>query len=368
MNRRRWSIGLAAVAATILVAVLALSQSPTKLVDDIRGHGKTRSVKPVALSTTSSIAGTVRDQAGSPIAGARVCAQTKDRETACAPTAVDGTYTIEYLFPLAYEVTAYAPTLQPGRYHPDGDVRRDRFVLAAAERRTGVDIVLEGGAVELTGKVLDIGGGPIGRANVRVAREDFDINEWRHWYPAVETADDGSFRLWVAPGDHQIEATADGYAHVEHEAIAPGSIDLLLTPAGSIAGTIVDRDNQPVADALVVADAIDVHVQARSDDGGHFLIEGLVPMRYDVSARTTTGYGTAVGSVLVGLGAHVDGIIIRVDPAAHIVGRVLTAPPATLCPPADVLVKLHDPFGEDVEMSVAADGTLHADGVIASTY
>ena len=368
MNRRRWSIGLAVVAATILVGALALSQRPAKPVDDTREHGKTRSVKPVALATTSSISGTVRDATGTPIPHANVCAQTLDRNTSCVVTAADGTYTIDQLFPLAYEVSASAPKLQPGRYHPNGDSRRVRFTLAVGERRTSVDIILEGGAVELTGKVFDIGGDPIAGARVRSARQDINYNEPRHWNPATETADDGSYTLWLAPGDYWVEANADGYAHAELDSSAPGRVDLLLAPGGSIAGTVVDRDNQPIADALLVADWVDEHIQARSDDTGHFLVEGLVPGRYDVSARTPNGYGTAVGSVLVTLGAPVDGIIIRVDPAAHIVGRVITAMPSTTCPTSDVRVKLHDPFGDDVEMSPAADGTLHADGVIASTY
>jgi hypothetical protein len=355
------------LAAAILVGILAAGQRVAKR-GDASAHGKTRTDRHLELTPTSSVAGTITDMTGDPIARASVCAQTKDRESSCVLTGNDGTYVIGDLFPLAYEVTASARNMKPGRYHPDGNIDRERFLLAQGEKRAGVDIALEAGGVELTGTVFDVGGGPVVHARVRVAREDFNINEWRHWYPATETAADGSFTLWVAPGDQWLEASADGYGSVETTTAAPGNIDLLLTPAGTIAGTVVDRDNAPIADALVAADWVDEHKLARTDDSGQFEIEGLVPGRYEVSARTPNGYGTAVGSVLVGLAANVHGIIIRVDPAAHIVGRVLTAPPATLCPAADVHVTLHDPFGEDVEMSIAADGTLHADGVVAATY
>ncbi|HUS28099.1 MAG TPA: carboxypeptidase-like regulatory domain-containing protein [Kofleriaceae bacterium] len=368
MNRRRYIVGGAALIAAIAVVAAIAQRQRTVTSATHDNTAPVRSLKSVVLAPTSSVAGVIRDTAGASLAGATVCAQTRDRSISCATSNADGAYAIDHLFAATYEVSAAAPKFRPTSYHPGGDPLRTRFALGEGERRTGIDIALDGTAVELRGTVLDVSGGPIAHARVRVAHENVNINEWRHWYPATETADDGTFTLWVAAGERRLEASADGYASVEQDAQAPGRVELLLIPGGSIAGTVVDHEGKPVADALVVADWIDEHKRARSDDTGHFEITGLVPARYDVSAHTANAYGTAVGSVLVGLAAHVDGIIVRVDPAAHIVGRVVTKPPSTLCPAADLDVTLHDPFGDNIEMTVAADGTVHADGVMASTY
>lgn len=310
-----------------------------------------------------SITGTVRDDKNRAIAGAHVCAMAAVTPPSCTRTDASGLYTISQLRAFAYEVSASAPAFRPAFF---GAPRRTRIVLAPSERREHVDIVLRGGAVELTGTVADISGGPIAHARVRAATEDFNINDPAHWYPPVETDAAGAFRLWVMPGDVRVEASADGYAVSATDGLAPGRIVILLTPEGSISGTVVDAAGAPVADAEVRADWIDVDMRTLTDHAGAFRIGGLVPARYDVIATADAGYGRSAGSVLVGLGAQVEGITIQLHPAARVAGRVETDG-GQPCPGAEVT--LHEPvLDRDIVLAPAADGSLEALGVLPGRY
>ena len=247
----------------------------------------------------ASIAGTVTDERGTAIAHARVCVDATSpdlpaddvRDPTCVATDDRGGYAFDGLLAARYEVTAMARTYRPAVYHP-------AFALAAGQHKTGIDLVLRAGGVEITGTVSDVGGGPIARAHVRATLG-------RAWGVAVETDDQGTFSLWTDPGDTTVQGNADGYSPDTEPVRAPGTVALFLTPESSLSGTVVDAaTREPVAGARV---ELEPGLDDLSDAQGHFRIGRLSPGRYLATARTAHGYGQADGSTLVGLGHQVEG-------------------------------------------------------------
>ena len=123
----------------------------------------------------ASIAGTITDLRGRPIARAQVCAlatstrlATSDtRRAVCAQSERDGHYRIDELFPVRHTVVASAPGHIPATYHHgEGASRREHVELRATEEPTGIDIQLEGGGVEIHGIVKDLSGGAVEGAQV----------------------------------------------------------------------------------------------------------------------------------------------------------------------------------------------------------
>lgn len=299
-------------------------------------------VKRVDPKTLASIAGTVRDDAG-PIAGAFVCASGPSNELASSPTCVAtttaGTFRIEALRATEYTVVASAKQHVPSS--------------ATATVGTLVELVLARGGVELTGVVTDLAGGPIAHALVFAD-------------PAlVETADDGTFSVWVAPGRLGILASADGYVTSSEEQIAPRHVELALVPEGVITGTVVDAATKtPVADVRVHAPGVEWVDPVTTDAQGAFRIARLPAGAIDLVATSPTGYGRSVGSIVVGVGATTSDVVIALYPAVTVTGHVLVdkAP----CPAA--VVELTDKAKARTLTLEERGDVMVAEGVLPGTY
>src|SRR5690349_12576393 len=81
-------------------------------------------------SGVASIAGTVRDPKGAPIAGATVCADAGTDAGLCVRSNEQGTYTIAGLPPGTYEIAAVAPSHRPARHHSGRDETVTPIVVA----------------------------------------------------------------------------------------------------------------------------------------------------------------------------------------------------------------------------------------------
>jgi hypothetical protein len=361
---RRWVIGGVAL-ALIAAAIVWLLVGRDKPRAATRGAPPGISVGASAVRRgAGSIAGTVRDANAVTIAGATVCIDGGADASQCTSTNAQGAYVIGELSPGAYGVTASAPHFKPSHYRTGKDQRITSVTVAPAERRTGIDVVLDAGAVALTGTVVDVNGGPIGHARVR-ALVDGTLDR-PEWYPPVEADAAGTFTLWVKPGDIRVSAQADGYAPAHADTVAPGAVTVLLTPEASISGTVVDAKGALVADAIVSAEFVSVRASVRSDAAGAFRIESLVPGRYELRARIEHAFGEYPGSVSVGLAQHVTGVTIRVEPAARITGRVVTDR-GEPCPGASVY--LNDIYrSDDIRLTAIGDATFRLDAVRPGTY
>jgi protocatechuate 3,4-dioxygenase beta subunit len=323
----------------------------------------------------ASLAGTVTDATTrAPVARAQVCADGRSteladerlREPICTDSAADGRYLISNLPPASYFVHASARSYRPELHHPDGDRQKRSVVLAAAERRSGVDIALRPGGVEITGTVADLTGGPIAHARVRSGGR-------LSGQPggAAETDDRGRFSLWVSPGPIGVTASADGYAPQTTSGSAPGTFELLLAPEASFAGTVVDgATGQPVAGARVSLSGdgpgIESGATITGPDGAYH-VGGLGPGRYIATARTEHGWGRTDGSLLVGLGQQVDGVVVKLSRAMRVEGKLVIAATGQPCP--DGSVKLRDTARRLTLALRETPGGIHvAEGALPGTY
>ena len=337
----------------------------------------------------AAIEGTVRDMAGKPIPSAQVCGSTFSasafhdadddvggghfREPACATTGADGRFRLSGLLPGRCSVVAGAPRFIPGRYRDAQKLTAVR--LAPGETRTGIDIALQPGGVEVSGTVKDIGGGPIEGAWVRArmqARPDSAAARAR-------SLADGSFRLWVAPGNLEFVAQADGYADGWRRSTAPAqSVEILLTPGSSLSGRVVDVGTGRAVGGAHVSTVLhrmdsDVdslsgtRVAAVADDDGRFRFTRLAPGRYKPAATSPGGYGEARESVLLGMGQSVDGVVIELHPAPSVSGRVVVAGDDAPC--AEGVVHLEEVEGPRFRReTIGADGRVSFGGMLPGRY
>lgn len=319
------------------------------------------------------IAGRIRDDRGTPVSGAIVCAEISTaiaaelrREPRCTTASPDGTYELRELYAAMYAVTASAPRFRPSTFRAGGEDSDPWFRLAAGEAKTGIDIVFHAGGVEIRGVVLDVEGGPIARAWVQVQ------GNWGSYVysPYVATDAEGRFSVWTFPGGSTVEVEADGYATATAYARAPAVVEVRLTPEASLAGTIVDaQTGAPIEGADVVVSSLEWEHRAqrdRSDAEGRFRARRLLPGRYVVTARTDTTYGRSEGSILLGLGQSADDAVVRLSPAAQVTGKIVIAGPTPApCRHAEVALERD---GHWRAARVDDDGSFVIGAVTPGTY
>ncbi|MGH2897484.1 MAG: MSCRAMM family protein, partial [Solirubrobacteraceae bacterium] len=301
-------------------------------------------IDPTTLSR-GSISGTIHDEAGAPIARATLCANATDhllpaslRALRCAISDERGHYKVAELVATRYVVHVSARQFRPAAYHPTPGVDNHDFPLAPGENKTGVDVEMKRGGAELAGTVSDASGGPIAHAQVEVSRERSS-----HVAAAADTDEQGRFSVWVDRGGMTLRAHADGYAPNEQSARAPGRYEIVLTPASSIAGRVVDAaTGEPAAGAHVevMAEHFERFAAGDATDAqGAFRVEQLVPGRYTVTATTERGYGRSEGSLRVGLGQQLDGALVRVFRAPRVAGKIVIAGSGAPCPAGVVILR-----------------------------
>lgn len=258
-----------------------------------------------------TLAGRVTFQ-GKPFAGATVRVIHALTETPVGEVATgdDGAFTFAGLTADAFVVTADAAdkTALPARV----DLR--------APKVAAVELALTG-CSHVRGIVSDSSGAPI--AHAHIAREETG-------WPFADSDALGHYDLCTHFGEARILFTASGY----HGAIATLTVnastqrDMVLLPEAVVAGTVVDVDGKPVADAWITIDPRnkgsiqDAPIHGRSASDGTFRLAGVAPGHEQVSAVAPGMASRAIG-VVVGVGETREGVIVRLDRASRITGRVI---------------------------------------------
>ncbi len=287
----------------------------------------------------AGISGTVRDEQGGAIEGARVCATGSSpdlgsdlfRNPTCAGTDAEGHYALEGLLPVSFVVQASAPSFQPEIWtppnEPDASWQARRIWLEPGERREAIDLVLEDGGVRVAGVVKDLAGGTIEGA-------------WVSAGPAIATsAVDGAFELWTAPQPVYVAAWADGYARGGHQSAAPNEgVEIFLTPESVLVGRVVlAGTREGVGGVRIFADyGWSASGDTMSAADGSFRVDGLQAGRYDIKAVSDELFGRSEHAVPLGLAEVSDPVIIEVHPAVALEANVVVAGSNEPCPEGSV--------------------------------
>jgi protocatechuate 3,4-dioxygenase beta subunit len=314
----------------------------------------------------------VLDPARQPVAAASVCAWAspggglvtpETRAPRCAKTDGAGAYALTDLFPatpltLSAAAVSFAPT---GYRAPNGD---GELRLADGEQRTGVDFVLRGGGVPIKGSVNDATGG--GVSGALVMSEDGPDR-------AVTMSDGkGAFTLWVDPGPTRVGATATGYAPGWASGPAPGHVfKIHLVPGATLVGRAVLAGGEtPVAGVMIEGIQVEgggARASTRTDEDGRFRVDGLLPGRYRVEATSEGREGYSRSSVTLGMGETSSEVLIELDPAYVVRGRVVDKATGEPCRGGQVTIT--DPKQNEYSQTIIEpDGWARMASVIPGTY
>lgn len=278
-------------------------------------------VRDFVIDDVGTVRGTVRDEAGAPVADYHVDAAREAGRGGSTRTDARGAYRIDDVQPDAYTLTV----LDSQR----NDIGRAPITVRANEVAVA-DLVVKRPAGKIAGVVVDDAGRAVGDAFVQIVRE-------RDEFPAaVEraltgsaaktmTGVDGTFTIRdVPPGAYTVHAfrSARGEATVEH--VAPGAqLRLQLPASGSISGTVRSWTSS-LEDMM-----IDVENRAvgysRSErffrTNGAFTIGELPAGRYTIVAGAE-GQQTRL-EVEFADGERRQGIEIALVPLVTVTGRVI---------------------------------------------
>jgi protocatechuate 3,4-dioxygenase beta subunit len=235
-----------------------------------------------------TLTGKVTDVHGGAVVGARVDAMptTRSGATASGLTGDDGTYAVSVVegsSDVAVSHADYAPARRQVAIGPDGGVAD--FAL------------IPGGAIE--GTVRDRAtGAPIPDAVV-VARAP--NNRFGGALRIVATGADGAFRLAaLSPGSIELTARGAGKASTEPVLVSLGvaeqlaGVDVLVSRAARVSGTVVDHTGKPVADSMVMMWGGEPETQGeKTDDKGAFAFDAVQPGRYQVFAGRGVMFGSS---------------------------------------------------------------------------
>lgn len=313
MNPRRRSTGTwpALLAAGSLLCLLAAGPASAQ------GREPRAPAQPEPCQGRGSIAGSLRDSSGAPVAGADVVAYGADDTPYMTLSEADGRYRLERACAGDYLVLAYRDGMPPlyGFHDVDADGEPDAVSLPADDTAlAGIDIVLSAAEVvigpgpqpatcsapegRISGRLLDAEGRGIGGAEVQVYGES--------GFASATSQADGSYTAeGLCAGaylafawDQDPDQPRMGFYTVEEDLepdevqlaaddAAVSGIDIVLRPAEEAVvapeptvceqpafearGTVYGKDGQPLADAAVVAFAEDgSYAEGRSGADGRY--------------------------------------------------------------------------------------------------
>ncbi|MFP2907755.1 carboxypeptidase regulatory-like domain-containing protein [Pyxidicoccus sp. 3LFB2] len=278
------------------------------------------------LGSALHVEGTVSDESGRPVAGATVSVSTADPLKPRggdleALTGPKGHYRMGPLEPGEWDFTVKAPGyLDLLRVEPQ--------TLGPA---TGpIDFTLRR-AASITGRVTDTEGRPLSGIRLvpeRVDPETEDTGAHEH----AETDEEGRFVLDTKePGDYRILVTDTPFLSVAFRVRAPmRNVRLTLEPGASVEGTVEDAHGVRLEGFFVELqepegeEELRLRRTARTDERGHFLLQGVPPDRYLLLASRETASATRRVWRVVELQAGTRAqVLLRLEPERTLSGIVV---------------------------------------------
>jgi len=240
----------------------------------------------IVVAPGAVVEGRVLTASGKPVAGAEVNVMDPD-STFGATSDGDGHYRLEGVSPGAHLIEAAHKSYPPARRQ-----------LTVRAGDNALDLTLEEGGAQISGRVLDQSGAPLAGARVYLRRE-----EWRPIDPASGMSGaDGSFTLsGVQDGVYQLFADKQGFARSrEGKLIAVdgnpvGGIEVRLTPGGSIVGRILGLDFTDLSQVQVMAE----YQMGQVMPDGSYRIDHVAPGEQRVTASLSGRARQAEGEVVL---------------------------------------------------------------------
>ncbi len=248
----------------------------------------------------------------------------------------DGFFVVEHVPVGSHALLVRAPGFAPRRVE-----------IEVSPRATALDlgeVALERGWT-IAGRVQDRAGAPIAGATVSASRQRNDVVGPSDDPEPAQSDGGGSFVLaGLEPGLHELWVSAPGHASL-HKIAEAGTEDLrlVLSPGGTIAGSVVDAQGKPVDAFSLSASPIERRTDRSgasrqvSSPQGRFVLEDLAEGAYIVTADApghTSGSAPEVrvlpdrtadaGVIRLGTGGVVRGIVV--DPGgAAVAGAAVRA-------------------------------------------
>ncbi len=285
----------------VAVEAQASGYAPASAFTTIGSSGATGQVS-ITLHKGYAVSGKVIDEAGKPIAKAKVDASNGmwdfgNRKDDDVTTDDKGQFTIAALAPGSHTLSAVDGEHAPARSTPI--TVKDRAI-------TGVVIAMKTGG-RVAGKVVDKDHKTVPFATVRISGKG--ANAWMAAARQATTDKEGAFELrglsrvkQQARAESDIAASKIADVDLEAKGEVTG-LELVLDVSGTIVGTVVDDKGQPVPEVMVNAFpdilggasteglALAGMSSATTDGGGGFVIHGLPDGSYKLwAARASAGF------------------------------------------------------------------------------
>jgi len=285
-----------------------------------------------------SIEGTVVDETGEPVPGARVgLGEYRCRpldgvglvETCAGDVFTDdqGRFRLEsFLTARHFRSTTPGMTVMPPmlRVSAPGFAWKSEgpFLLEPGEERKGVLIRLDRG-LSITGRVVMEDGSPVPRVWVRAGERDVQSDLDRH-SGSTYTDANGRYRFGgLTPGAYYVGVWDNEFLPTFHDRVPAGSEAplLVLRRAVTIEGIVVDESGQPLRGASVSAWCAGANRNSSDDSNreGRFRIRQLEPGSYSVSA----GLAGYLWERRTGIAAPSSGVRFVLRRGLSITGRIV---------------------------------------------
>ena len=258
-----------------------------------------------------AVEGTVRDLSGNPVAGAQVTvvSETDPQLSGSGRSAIDGRYRVEGVAVGTVRVTAVL----------DASLGRAAGRLDRSGSTAVVDVTLDGGTVEVSGRVLKVENGTV--TPVPSLEVIFRAEDAGKLVPVATTVTSGTgeYRFDGMPtGPFRVDAALNTRDRGSVAGVAgagerlTGQDVLIEVAAGAtVRGRVLLPDGSPAAGAVVAIDGRGV----LSELDGTFAIPGvaiLPEQPQTVEARSADGRRMGTASVVVGA-PLVDGVVIALS-------------------------------------------------------